>query len=165
MQAGDPVGVFYVVKVAGAVADGVQPGEELCYRCRYGSSPMVLVFVRDTGGQVVDLVRRIDAALAEHASSGLRGLVTLVGGGAAGLKRQAEKLAQTAAVKQVPVVVAKDSLAGPASYKLSGDVDVTIVIARDSQATGVHRFGADGIDVNAVMSDLQAVLSRAQPTP
>ena len=50
LQQGDSVGVFYVTKVAGATNDGVAPGEQLCYRCRYGSSPIIMVFARRTGG-------------------------------------------------------------------------------------------------------------------
>ncbi len=44
LKQGDPIGAFYVTKVAGADEDGVPVGEELCYRCKYGSRPMVMVF-------------------------------------------------------------------------------------------------------------------------
>ena len=79
LKKGDSIGVFYVTKVAGAVDDGVEPGEDLCYRCRYGSSPMVIIFARETGGKVPELISQLDAAVAENEESSLKGLLTLMG--------------------------------------------------------------------------------------
>ncbi|MFN5949118.1 MAG: hypothetical protein ACK43N_11540, partial [Pirellulaceae bacterium] len=44
LQSGDALGAFTVQKVGGATEDGVEVGESLCYRCKFQSRPMVLVF-------------------------------------------------------------------------------------------------------------------------
>lgn len=158
LQQGDSIGVFYVTKVAGAEDDGVEPGEDLCYRCRYGSSPMIMVFARDTGGKVPDLVKQIDAAVAENEESSLKGLLTLIGEDAAELKQDATKIAEKAEVKHVPVVVAKETTTGPLNYKLPAESAVTIVVAKDSQVVATHTFAADKIDIAAVMKEVKQIL-------
>ena len=159
LKQGDAVGVFYVTKVAGADEDGVEVGEDLCYRCRYGSSPMVMVFARSTKGRVSTLVKEIDSAVSTNEESRLKGLVTLIGDEPGKLKEQAGKIAEQAAVKKVPVVIAKDAKTGPLNYKLSEDVDVTVVVAKDSQVVSTHTFPAERIDVAAVIKEVNQILN------
>jgi hypothetical protein len=159
LRRGDSIGVFYVTKVAGAKDDGVEVGQDLCYRCRYGSSPMVIVFVRDTGGRVPELVRQLDHAVDMHEESSFKSLVTLIGEDAAQLKEAACRIAELADVKRVPIVVAKETQTGPLNYKLPDESAVTVVIAKDSQVVATHVFSADSIDVAAVMNDVRQMLN------
>ena len=158
LKQGDSIGVFYVTKVAGAEDDGVEPGEDRCYRCRYGSSPMVMIFARDTGGRVTDLVKQLDAEVEKNEDAGLKGLLSLIGENAATLKEDASKIAKKAAVKNVPVVIAKETKTGPLNYKLSDDAAVTIVVAKDNQVVSTHIFAAEEIDIAAVMAEVQQIL-------
>ena len=158
LQQGDPVGVFYVTKVAGAEDDGVVPGENLCYRCRYGSRPLVMVFARRSGGRLTELVRRLDRAVESNRSSSLKGLVTFVGESSSEATERAATCAQTAAVKTVPVVIANEASTGPVNYKLASDAAVTIVVAKDSQVVNMHTYDVDKIDVSAVMSEVEQIL-------
>ena len=45
-QVGEPVGAFTVTKVTGNPDDGVEDGKTLCYRCKMGQRPVVMVFAR-----------------------------------------------------------------------------------------------------------------------
>ena len=159
LKQGDCVGVFYVTKVAGAEGDGVEPGEDLCYRCRYGSRPMVMVFARETGGNVPELLDRIDDAVVANEDARLKGLMTLIGEDAAKLKEDAGEIARKVEVKKVPVVIAKDTRTGPLNYRVPTDVAVTIVIAQDSQVVNTYLYAADKIDVSTVMSEVQQMLN------
>jgi len=159
LKEGDSIGAFYVTKVAGAADDGVDEGQELCYRCRYGSRPMVLVFARDTGGNMPEFLKQLDAAVAEHEDAKLKGLVTLLGDDTDSLKANAEKLAQAASAKHVPVVIAKETKAGPSNYKLSSDAVITVVVANDSKVVSSKTFAADQIDVASIMSDVTGMLN------
>ena len=159
LKTGDAVGVFYVTKVAGADDDGVKPGEDLCYRCRYGSSPMVMVFARRIGGRVPELVKRIDAAVSTHKESRLKGLITLMGENSSELRDAAGHVAEEAAVRNVPVTVAKEFKTGPLNYKLPSDAAVTVVVAKDSQVVNTHTFSADKIDIAAVMHEVQQIVN------
>lgn len=159
LKRGDSLGVFYVTKVAGAEDDGVMVGQDLCYRCRYGSSPMVIVFARETGGNVTELVRQLDQAVLEYQELKFKGLVTLIGEDVAEVKKAACAVATQAQVKRLPVVVAKETQSGPPNYKLTDESAVTIIVARDSQVFSTHVFTADSIDVAMVMSDVQEILN------
>ncbi|MEM6779707.1 MAG: hypothetical protein AAF670_18775 [Planctomycetota bacterium] len=156
---GDPIDAFYVTKVAGAEDDGIDEGESLCYRCRYGSRPMVMVFAQQTGQKVTELVKQIDSAVADNADAQLRGLVTMFGAETARLTDSATKLAGQADPQNVPIVVSKDSEAGPSSYRLNQDVEITVVVASDSQVVARHEFSADSLDVAAVMSEVKSMLN------
>ncbi len=159
LKKGDPLGVFHVTKVAGAIDDAVEPGETLCYRCRYGSRPMVLVFARETGGKVPDLLRAIDKTVGENEDAKLKGLLTLIGDDAADLKEEARKVAAKADARLVPVAVAKETKTGPLNYKLSADAEVTIVLAQDSQVVKTHVFKAATIDIDTIISEVTEMLN------
>lgn len=159
LKQGESLGVFYVTKVAGAVDDGVEVGEDLCYRCRYGSSPMVIVFTRKTDGKIPQLVRKIESAVLAHKESRLRGLVTVLGDDSTKLKERAGQIAKQTDVKTVPIVIAKEHDTGPPNYKLPADAEVTIVIANDSQVVKTYCRAAERIDVDAVMKTVLQILN------
>ena len=160
LKAGDSIGAFYVTKVAGAEDDGVEKGEQLCYRCRYGSRPMVMVFARDTGGKLNDLVKEIDSAVQANEDAELKGLVTLLGEDASALKDTAAKVAKTSGAKHIPVVVAKDNVSGPSNYKLDDKAAVTVVVASESKVVMAKKFNkAAKVDVSAVMGAVKKALN------
>ncbi|MCC9599260.1 hypothetical protein LOC67_01715 [Stieleria sp. JC731] len=160
LQSGDGIGAFYVVKVAGAEDDGVEQGQKLCYRCRYGSRPMVMVFARETEGEVGKLVKELDAAVAANEDSQLRGLVTMLGKDESSLKDSASKFASKTGAKHVPFVVATDHEAGPSSYKIAEDAAVTVVVASDSKVVASHSYkSTDKVDVTAIMGEVKKALN------
>lgn len=160
LQTGDSIGAFYVTKVAGAEDDGVEAGEQLCYRCRYGSRPMVMVFARDTGGKLNSLVKEIDSAVQGNEEAELKSFVTLMGEDASKLKNTAAKFAKKTGAKNIPVVVAKDNVTGPSNYKISDKAAVTIVVANNSQVVASHSFdNAKDVDVNAVMNEVKKIVN------
>jgi hypothetical protein len=149
---GDPIGTFYVVKVAGANDDGVEVGQDLCYRCRYGSSPMAMVFVRSTGGQVESLVKQLDALVLKHDDQRFRTLVTFLGEDTAKIQEDAEKLAKAVDAKHAAISIAKENQTGPLNYHIPADAEVTIILARDSQVMQFVAGSADEIDVEKIVA-------------
>ncbi|XZE51492.1 hypothetical protein SH139x_003146 [Planctomycetaceae bacterium SH139] len=158
LQAGDSIGPFYVTKVAGP-EDGVANGKTLCYRCKYGSSPMVMVFARETGGKMDQLVKGLDSAVAQHQDAKLRSFVTLIGGDVSKLTQTAEKMAANLGVKNLPVVVAEDAENGPSNYKLDPKAEVTIVVAKNGKVSAQHTFAAADIDIEAVMKEVKTLIN------
>ncbi|OYP35936.1 hypothetical protein [Rhodopirellula sp. MGV] len=160
LKSGDSIGAFYVVKVAGAEDDQVEKGEKLCYRCRYGQRPMVMVFARETEGNVGKLVQEIDAAVAANEEAQLKGLVTMLGKDESKLKSSANKFASKTGAKNIPFVVATDHEAGPSSYKIAEDAAVTVVVAANSEVVASHSFKtADQVDVAAIMGEVKKALN------
>jgi hypothetical protein len=159
LKQGDPIGAFYVTKVAGAADDGVEVGEELCYRCKYSQRPMVMVFTRKGGAKVNDLIGKLDKAVAEHEEEQLRGLVTVLGEDASKLKGQATELATQSGAKHIPVTVATENETGPESYRISPESDVTVVVASEGRVVASHSFAADSVDVAAVIKEVEEMLN------
>jgi len=159
LKQGDSIGAFYVTKVAGAPEDGVKSGQELCYRCKYGQRPMVMVFTRKAGDKVTQLVSQLDQAVAENTDAQLKGFVTVMGSDQSSLKESAKQIAEGSKSKMVPVAVAADSENGPANYRLDPNAEVTVVIANESQVVATHAFAADSVDVAAVMKEIKQLLN------
>lgn len=159
LNVGDPVGTFRVIKVAGGDDDGVEIGATLCYRCRYGSSPMALVFVRRSSTQIDDLIQSLDHAIQTHPNEKLRGLVVLLGDDTAKLKEQAEQLADRTGVERVPVVVSVDGNAGPPAYRLSTADEVSVVVAKDSQVVATQFSAADRVRADTILKHIEAMLT------
>jgi hypothetical protein len=159
LKQGDPIGAFYVTKVAGAANDGVETGAELCYRCKYGQRPMVMVFTRKGGSKVNELVGKLDKAVVDHKDAQLKGLITILGDDQSTLKGQATEIANQSGAKNIPVVVALESETGPQSYRISPSADVTVIVANESQVVASHSFAADSLDVAAVMKEVEQMLN------
>ena len=131
-QAGSRLGAFYVTKCAGAEDDGVKEGKNLCYRCRNGSRPQVMVFTRSTDAKVLDLVKKLDNAIATHEDDGLTAFVNLMGEDKDDLSDAAKKLAADSSSKNVPIVVPNEFENGPDNYGINPKAAVTIVLANES---------------------------------
>lgn len=158
LKQGDPIGAFYVTKVAGADDDGVKTGQELCYRCKYGQRPMVMVFTRKGGEKVNQLVAELDKAVAANSDAQLRGFVTVMGEDQAELKASAKQLVEKSGAKMIPVAVS-DSPNGPANYRLDPEAEVTVIVANESQVVASHAFAADKVDVAAVIKEVTAAIN------
>jgi hypothetical protein len=119
---------------------------------------MVMVFARQSGERLTELVKELDSAVAANEQYKLRGLLTLMGEDAAVLKGTGKKIAATAGAKKIPVVIADDIQTGPLNYRLPSDVEVTIVVAKDSQVVSTYNCSEAQIDVAAVMQELEHIL-------
>ena len=163
LKKGDTAGIFYVTKIAGAENDGVAKGQELCYRCRYGSSPIVMVFTRNGSSNVQKLVQQLDQTVHQNADLRMKGIVTFIGSDVAVVKESANIFAEQTTTKHVPIVVAKDTESGPENYKLD-DSEVTIVVANDSQIVATYRFQAAKLNASSAIKNVMAVIQQRDRT-
>ena len=159
-QTGDSLGAFYVTKVAGAENDGIDEGQNLCYRCRNGKRPQVVVFTRSTNPKVAELVQKLDKAVAENESSQLRVFVNLLGEDKEELSDKAKKFAAKARAKNVPIVVPNEFENGPDNYGINEKADVTIMLASDLGVKASHAVRkASQLNVDSVIEDLSKILN------
>ena len=158
-QDGEPIGAFYVTKVAGAAEDGVDEGQNLCYRCKNGSRPQVIIFTRSTDAKVKRLVSALDKAATENESSQLRVFVNVLGEDKEEISDAAKKLAAASKAKNVPFVVPNEFENGPDNYGINSKAAVTILLASDSTVKASHAVAsADELKVAKVMKDLKKIL-------
>lgn len=158
-QNGEPIGAFYVTKVAGAQEDGIDEGQNLCYRCKNGSRPQVIVFTRSTSPKVKRLVAALDKAAAENEESELRVFVNVLGDNKEDLSDAAKQLASASKAKHVPFVVPNEFENGPDNYGINSKADVTVLLASDSTVKASHAVSsADELKVAKVLKDLKKIL-------
>lgn len=160
LKPGDAVDAFYVTKLAGAEDDGIKVGKNLCYRCKNGPRPQVMVFTRSSDEKIVKLVQKLDKAIADNSGKQLRAFVNFLGEDKASAKQDAEKLAMTSKAKHVPFVLPNEFENGPGNYGLNSKADVTVILAQGGKVKANHAFAKGGeVKVDAVISDLAKILN------
>ena len=159
LQRGDIIGAFHVTKYAGAEDDGVEQGKNLCYRCRNGARPQVIVFTRSTDQEVIDLLQKLDKAIAKHEDSQLRTFVNLLGDDEEELSAAAKKLAKDSRTKNVPFVVPNEFKNGPDDYEINPKAAVTVILATESSVKVNHTVAeVKDLNADAVIADIDRIL-------
>lgn len=159
LQSGKLIGPFYVTKAAGAENDGVKLGANLCYRCKYGGRPQVMVFTRSSSKKVAKLVSGLDAAIKEHSDKELSAFVSLLGEDKDKLSEEAKKFAGSSKIKKVPVVVPNEFENGPENYGINPKAEVTIILAEGGKVKANHAFATvKDLDVKAVLADVKKIV-------
>ena len=145
-QAGDSVGAFTVTKVAGNADDGVEAGKSLCYRCKMGARPVVMVFARTADPKLAKLLKKIEEEVEEHQSEKLTSFVNMIGGDADSLKKAAAEFVKTNDLKRIAFVVPDDAKNGPEDFKISSDADLTVVCYKGGKVKTNHAFSKGQLD-------------------
>lgn len=157
LQPGKGIGAFNVTKCAGAEEDGVDVGQNLCYRCKNGARPQVMIFTRNPKDKnVLKLVAELDKAIADNSDKQLRAFVNVLGEDKAELSSVAKEAAQASKAKNVPFVVPNEYENGPDNYGLNSKADVTIIVANKSKVTASHAVtSAKDLKVDKVLADVK----------
>ncbi len=159
LQAGELVGPFYVTKLAGAEDDGVSVGKNLCYRCKNGGRPQVMVFTRSSNENVLKLVKELDKAIPKNSRKQLRAFVNYLGDDKGSAKADAEKLAKSSKAKNVPFVLPNEFENGPDDYGINPKAEVTVILAEGGKVQANHAAAsAKDLSVEAVIADLAKIL-------
>lgn len=160
LDVGKKAGAFFVTKVAGAENDGVQEGKNLCYRCRNGRRPQVMVFTRSTDKSVLALVKSLDEAIAKNQTKQLRAFVNLLGEDKDDLTETAKKVAKDSKTENIPFVVPNEFENGPDNYGLNEKAEITVLFAAGLQVKANHSAAkASELDAKAVVADLEKILN------
>jgi hypothetical protein len=160
IQPGADIGPFDVVKCAGP-DDGVKVGSQLCYRCKYGARPMVMVFTRKSNEKIVELAKQLDEQVSKNTEKKLAAFVNLLGEDREALEGDAKKLAERNKVVNVPVVVPVEFENGPEDYGINPKAEVTVILAVGGKVVANHAFEAGKLDeksVKAIVADVPKIL-------
>lgn len=155
LAAGERIPAFIVTKVGGASADGVEVGKDLCYRCKYGARPQVMVFTRTTNESIAKLTKALNEAVAKNEDKQLSAFVNVMNADKAAAEKSAKELA--GASDKVPVVVPVENENGPANYGINPDAEVTVLIATKSTVVASKGFAAGKFNADAVAGVLKEV--------
>jgi hypothetical protein len=124
-QAGDRVATFYVRAITGP-----HRNKSVCYVCRNGDRPVVMLFAREVTPEVRRLLKEIDTQVDAHRALGLRAFCVFH----ARDGRDLLPVVQTVAFEEkieLPLTIAAAAVDGPAGQNLHPDASVTAILYRE----------------------------------
>lgn len=155
-QVGEKVGAFEVTKIAGNPDDGVAEGRTLCYRCKMGGRPVVMVFARTADEKLAKLLKKIEEEIEEHQTEKLAGFVNMIGAEPESLKKAAAEFATKHGIKRIAFVVPEDAKDGPPDLKIAPDADVTVICYKGGMVQANHAFAKGGLSDDTIAAVAEA---------
>jgi hypothetical protein len=141
---GEGVDAFHVRDITGPAK-----GTTLCYRCQYGSRPVVTVFTRELNDNVKDLVTKIDEKVGANKDKKMAAFVVVLTEDPDAAEPKIAALAKDAKIKSTPLTI-MEGLTGPESYKLSKDAEVTVMMWVEGKVKVNESFAKGKLDKKAV---------------
>jgi hypothetical protein len=157
LQVGDYPGAFNVTDVTGPSA-----GQKLCYRCQYGSRPVVSIFTRSVDPNVVKLVKELDAVVVKNSEDKkMAAFVTVLTNDPDALEPQLKKVADEQGIKKTPLTVFENNV-GPAKYNIDEKAEVTVIMWVDSDVKVNYALTAGELNaetVSKIVADTGKILN------
>lgn len=144
LEKGDSVGAFNVNDVTGPNKD-----TSLCYRCQYGSRPVVTIFTRKIDENVTSLIKDIDAQCEKNKDAQMKAFVVLLTDDTDGAEKELKAVAEKAGIKNVPLTTF-DGKVGPPDYKLSEKAETTVLMWTKGKVKVNEGFEAGKLNKEAV---------------
>lgn len=128
---------------------GPSEGKSLCYRCQYGARPVTAVFTRTLNDDLASLIKQVDTIVGKNTEKQAKAFVVLLTNDPDSQEAQVKEFAKKHNIKNVPLTVF-DGEAGPPSYNISKEADVTVNLWNKSKVEANHAFGKGGLNKEAV---------------
>lgn len=125
----------------------------------FGPRPVALIFARKVSPEIIDVLKKIDAATAANSERRMASCAVFCSSDEA-LPRQLAQVAKEANLSQT--VLATFDTAGPARYKINPEVDVTVLLYRHSkvEANHVYKKGElSAAEADKILRDLPKILT------
>ena len=137
-KVGHEVPSFYVRTVTGPLA-----GKSVCYVCRHGDRPVVMVLLRELGADATALLKELNQTVDRHRADGLRCFAVLVTGAP---QREAARL-QTLAFDEkldIPLTLAGEAVAAAGTLNVDPEAAITVILYEDRRIVSrfAHRAGS-----------------------
>lgn len=156
LAVGSSVGAFYVTDVTGPEA-----GKKLCYRCKYGTRPVVTIFSRKVDDQVTSLVKEVDGVVGQNQDKSMAAFVVLLSDNPEKAADTLKKTADTAGVKHTPLTTF-DGQSGPEGYKIAKDADTTVMMWVNGELKVNETYKAGALDkatVSKLVQETKTILN------
>lgn len=150
-KVGSTIQQFFVRAVTGP-----HRNRSVCYVCRYGSRPVVMVLIQKSDPEIATLLKAIDVVVDDNRVSGLRSFGVLVTDESA----QAVPILQTLAFDErirMPLTAATTAIAGPGCHNLHKDAVTTVILYRDQQAVENFAFAMGTISEDSIIPLIDGV--------
>ena len=95
---------------------------------------MVCIFTRTLTGKLASLVKNIDKQVAKNEDKNMRAFLVLLTDDVDADEKKLQAFAKKHGIENVPLTVF-DGIAGPPSYKIAKDAEVTVMLWRGNDKT------------------------------
>lgn len=153
LEVGEKVPTFYVRAITGPLQ-----GRSVCYVCRNGDRPVVMIFTRDLSPELKKLLKRVDELVDAHRADGLRGFGVFLAPDGKALLPAVQTLAFDEKLN-LPLTVsaaAEDRNSRPA---LPTDATISVVLYRDQKVAAKFSYGAGEL-TEEELTRVQSVIVR-----
>tara|TARA_B100000029_G_scaffold24792_2_gene24468 strand:+ start:423 stop:1052 length:630 start_codon:yes stop_codon:yes gene_type:complete len=148
---GQLVPSFYVRAVTGPLRN-----KSVCYVCRNGSRPTVMILFRDTEQALGSLLKDIDKIVDANRAEGLRSFGVLVSPEPGKAISRLQTMAFNRKIN-LPLAVATDVVGSPSCQNLNDKASVTVVLYRRQRVVGRYGFRAGALDKKGAREVLAGV--------
>ncbi len=138
----DVPGPFHPLNVTGEHA-----GKKACLYCSNGGNPTAVVFAREASPAVAKLLKQLDDATVKNGTKDM-GSYAVFCSDKDGLDKALTKLAEDQKLKKL--VLSIDNPAGPKSYEIAKDADVTVLLYVDFEVKANHAFRKGELNDGAI---------------
>ena len=118
------------------------------------------IFAREITDDLASLVKQIDEQVEKNGSKQMKAFVVLLAEDADAAAPKLEELAKKQGIKNVPLTIF-DGAAGPPSYKIAKDAEVTVLLWRGQSVKANHAFKKGELDkkgTEAIIADAPKIL-------
>jgi hypothetical protein len=144
-QVGELVPTFYSRAVTGPLMN-----KSVCYICRNGERPVVMVLLNGgVGPEVEPLLKSIDRLVDRNRASGLRGFGVLLSSEPLRDASRVQTFAFDAKIA-MPLTVATEAVAGPSCQRVHPDAAVTVIVYEKRRVEANFSYRAGELDGDAV---------------
>ncbi len=157
LEPGKTVPSFHVHAITGPLRD-----KTVCYVCRNGKRPVVMVLMRDLETHTATLFRGIDKIVDAHRADGLRCFGVLIDNQTARAIPRLQNLSFDSKLS-VPLTVATELVCRPESQNIHRDATTTLVLYRQQRVVKTIAFRDDELDAKRIATTLQAVRELVDP--
>lgn len=131
---GQRVPQFYVRAVTGP-----QMNKSICYVCRNGDRPVVMVFLRDLVPGTAELLKELDRYVDQNRAVGLRSFGVLLSDNQVAATSKLQTLAYDNQLS-IPLTMAPAQVESPDNQNLHPDAAVTVVLYNELTVTRSYAF-------------------------
>ena len=155
LKVGEKVPTFYVRAITGPLKN-----KSVCYVCRNGDRPVVMLFIRQITPELKKLLKGIDDEVDQHRASGLRSFGVFVASDSKELLTQVQTLAFDEKLS-LPLTIAAAPSDGSAGRSIHPDAAVTIILYREQTVVTNFAYRAEELKAEESEAVLKSICALA----
>lgn len=150
-QAGETVPQFYVHAVTGPLMN-----KSVCYVCRNGGRPVVMILLRELRPELTPLLKDVDQIVDAHRAAGLRSFAVFLSEEPKGSLGIVQTFAFDHKIA-MPMTLATESVAAPDCQNVHPDAAATVVLYRNREVVTTFAFRADELEAGRFREVIERV--------